>query len=42
MSVCGPAYRFDRAAARRYVPMVREAAMEVSGVLGWRGGSRSG
>jgi len=35
ISVCGPVSRFDPQTVRRYVPMVREAALEISRALGW-------
>lgn len=37
ISVCGPVSRFDPATVRRYIPMVREAAAEISRGLGWTG-----
>ncbi|GAA3737657.1 IclR family transcriptional regulator [Salinactinospora qingdaonensis] len=36
ISVCGPTMRFDDQTCQRYVPMIREAAREVSRNLGWR------
>jgi DNA-binding IclR family transcriptional regulator len=35
ISVCGPVSRFDPQTVRRYVPLVREAALEISRALGW-------
>ncbi|GAA3749746.1 DNA-binding IclR family transcriptional regulator [Spinactinospora alkalitolerans] len=38
ISVCGPIMRFDEATCERYVPLVRDAAVDVSRALGWNGG----
>ncbi len=38
LSACGPEARVDEDACRRYAPLVREAADEVSRALGWHGG----
>lgn len=38
ISVCGPGYRMDEAARDAIIPLLREAADEVSRELGWRGG----
>lgn len=41
ISVCGPVSRFDRKVVERYVPLVREAAREISRALGWDRDHRS-
>lgn len=38
LSVCGPAYRMHAEARAAIIPQLRQAADEVSRVLGWRGG----
>jgi len=38
MSVCGPAYRMSAEVRASTVPLVRDAADQVSRALGWRGG----
>lgn len=39
ISVCGPVSRFDSAAVEWYVPLVCQAAAEISRSLGWAGGN---
>jgi DNA-binding IclR family transcriptional regulator len=38
ISVCGPAYRMSADVRSSTVPLVREAADQISRALGWRGG----
>lgn len=38
LSVCGPAYRMNREKRAAIVPLLRNAADQVSQALGWRGG----
>jgi IclR family acetate operon transcriptional repressor len=38
ISVCGPVDRVDDAARARFVPLLTEAADDISRALGWRGG----
>ncbi|WP_219413533.1 IclR family transcriptional regulator [Pseudonocardia nigra] len=38
VSVCGPGSRVDQAARERFVPLLRQAADEISRGMGWHGG----
>ena len=38
ISVCGPVDRVDDAARARFVPLLVQAADDISRALGWRGG----
>lgn len=35
ISVCGPLARFDSQTVARYIPMVMDAAREISALMGW-------
>ena len=36
MSVCGPEFRFDEESLDRYAQLLKSAAAQLSGELGWR------
>lgn len=42
ISVCGPINRFDAAVIARFAPMIRDAAREISALLGWDGSLADG